>query len=340
MTPVSADVTLIPVDDAVAWRRALEGVPHAPGHLVEHCRAMARTSGLPTHLWTFRTAGTRAVCPVSVVGAQGARHLVSPVGFAGLTVQGDARAAVEGWTAWASDEGYVCAYLTETPLLPPAPGWPVDAVHDGPAFYLMDIRGDAGALLAGMSRRRREVLRRAEPGDVEVAIGHPDGVPFLCARHAAFMAGRSAATPHAHGPDAVALLAGAPRALVAVARERGTTVAASLFLCAGDAADYVLHASLPGAERHSALLIWHAVLGLRGAGVATLNLGGGVRGEDGVAEFKRRFGAARTPTRVIKQVLDPARYVRLCRDAGADAGSRQGFFPAYARPPLPSPPRP
>ncbi|MEL6187336.1 MAG: hypothetical protein AAFU79_22150, partial [Myxococcota bacterium] len=58
------------------------------------------------------------------------------------------------------------------------------------------------------------------------------------------------------------------------------------------------------------------------------NLGGGIRGHDGVAEFKRRFGARPTPTFRCREIFDSERYDALCSRAGVGSADT-AYFPAY-----------
>jgi hypothetical protein len=67
---------------------------------------------------------------------------------------------------------------------------------------------------------------------------------------------------------------------------------------------------------------------LSGQGIRWLNLGGGVRADDGLAQFKQRFGASRRDVHSIRQVYDPATYRALCEAAGV-VGSPGGRFPPY-----------
>ena len=64
-------------------------------------------------------------------------------------------------------------------------------------------------------------------------------------------------------------------------------------------------------------------------GIPTLNLGGGVRGYDGVARFKERFGGKTMRLRCAKQIYRPDVYRRLCRTAGVDPKRERRYFPAY-----------
>jgi hypothetical protein len=97
------------------------------------------------------------------------------------------------------------------------------------------------------------------------------------------------------------------------------------------AGDYLFGVSRPGGERHSARLVWWGIERLRELGVASLNLGGGIRPGDDVAEFKRRFGAAEKPLASLCQVYRREAYERLCAKAGVSPGS-SGWFPPYRAP--------
>jgi hypothetical protein len=67
---------------------------------------------------------------------------------------------------------------------------------------------------------------------------------------------------------------------------------------------------------------------LRALGVTSLNLGGGIREGDDLAEFKRRFGAAELPLVSLRQVYRQDEYERLCREAGVTS-HRSAWFPPY-----------
>jgi hypothetical protein len=62
-----------------------------------------------------------------------------------------------------------------------------------------------------------------------------------------------------------------------------------------------------------------------------LNLGGGIRPGDGVAQFKQRFGPKTLPLRSIKQVYQPETFSRLCGEVKADPNGRHDYFPPYRR---------
>ncbi len=85
---------------------------------------------------------------------------------------------------------------------------------------------------------------------------------------------------------------------------------------------------MPGGERHAVHLVWAGVERLRARASERLNLGGGIREGDDVAEFKRRFGAAELPLVSLRQVYRQDEYERLCLQAGVTY-QRSGWFPPY-----------
>jgi hypothetical protein len=104
-----------------------------------------------------------------------------------------------------------------------------------------------------------------------------------------------------------------------------------VFSVAGGHAESQLLATTATGRRFTAWLIRHAVSRLRDLGVHTLNLGGGMRPNDGLETFKRRLGARAVPLRAVHQVYDEPAYRELCRRAGREPS--EAWFPAYRTPP-------
>jgi hypothetical protein len=123
-------------------------------------------------------------------------------------------------------------------------------------------------------------------------------------------------------PDVLALGAATPQ---------GQLEAVTVFGYTAFAGDFLFNVSAGSGRRWSSLLLWSGALELRARGVRYLNLGGGVRRGDGIAEYKRRFGGAALPLVAAKEVYRPDIYRRLCREAGVQP-ALTGYFPPYQRP--------
>ena len=111
-----AVATRIPTSAAGAWEDALADVPHTFAHTRAWCEAMARASGSPTFLLRLETSSGPCVGPLQERTGRGRRDLVSPYGIAGFAGAVDAPDLPAMWHAWASENGYVCAYVALHPV--------------------------------------------------------------------------------------------------------------------------------------------------------------------------------------------------------------------------------
>ena len=316
---------LIPLEDETGWAEALEGVPHAFAHRNDHCRAFAASSGLPTHLYAAEFDGVRVACPLSVRTFMGERDVVTPYGFAGFTSSGPAPGFAGVWRQFAAAQGWVCGYLQNNPLLP-------DPLSEEPGeeateLFVLDLSRSDQDLLSAMSPSRRRQLRRGD--DFAIGPAGPGAVEFLIEEGAEFFETRQASSIYRFCETTWRGIMASEALTALEARRDGAIVAVTLLGAAGGVGDYLFNVSRPGGQEASAPLLWQGVLRLKGAGVRWLNLGGGIRPGDAVAEFKRRFGAATAPMVVRKQVYRPEAFGRLCAKAGVEANAEPGYFPSY-----------
>jgi hypothetical protein len=189
----------------------------------------------------------------------------------------------------------------------------------------MDLRGSEDEVRARLSQNRRRQLR-AGPGG-ELVEDRDELTAFLLGTYADFFARREAGAATNLSRETMAAIAALDDVMIVGARG-DSLESVALFGHTADGGDYLVNVSVPGGERHAVHLIWWAVQRLRAVGVEWLNLGGGVRPGDDLAEFKRRFGAAELPLLSLRQVYRPDIYEELCRTAGVTS-ARDGRFPPY-----------
>jgi hypothetical protein len=325
---------LVPLEDGEGWRDALRGVPHAFAHTRESCHAMQLTTGWPTSLAVLEAGGARVVCPVAERPWGEHVDAVTPYGFGGFAGRAADASFLAGWRALAGRRGWVCAYVGLNPLFaPPAlRGDPDYAEHND--VYVLELDRDADALHAALSENRRRQLRAAaaDPGGLVEDRGRL--AAFFLEQVAGFLARKGAGGAYAFTPETLAALVEHENTLLVGGGAGGRVEAVCVFAHTPHCAEYLFGVSLPEGRARSAALLWEGAMRLRALGIPRLNLGGGIRRGDGVAEFKERFGAARLPLGSLRQVFRPDVYAALCREAGADPADRAGYFPAYraARP--------
>jgi hypothetical protein len=311
---------LIPLGEPERWAAALAGLPHGHAHTWGFCRAVQLTSGHPTYLYAYEHDGERVVCPLAEREFGGTIDVVSPYGFGGFAANGSLPA---DWEAFARSRNWVCGYVALNPLFCEADGVEDVQVHN--RLYVMDLRGDVRGRL---SENRRRQLRNwpAVAGTLE--HDRERLTDFLLANYADFFARRGAGAATDLSPGTMAAIAALDDVIVVGAGNGETIESVAVFGHTPHAGDYLFNVSIPGGERHAVYLIWSAVERLRELGVPSLNLGGGIREGDDLAEFKRRFGAAELPLASLRQVYLPDVYEDLCREAGVTS-DRSGWFPPY-----------
>jgi hypothetical protein len=329
---------LIALADAARWRAELESMPHAFGHRPEYAAASARVTGLEPMLWSHRGEDGRALCVVARRDAPGGFDIVSPLGFAGLAMEGDARGLDAAWTADWRERGAIAGYLQLSPFDSPAtwrerlPGlsrW----LQPAQDCWCWDLRPGPEALLAGMAKKHRQLLHKWQREGAELVHDQRELRAAFPRLFADLLRWQPLPALYRYDEAALSELTDAPGVLYVGARGAdGEIEAVTIFLYAGTRAEGFLNAATLDGRRHSRALYWQAMLDLRAAGVEEVNLGGGIVPGDGLSEFKERLGARRAPTLALKQVFDEARYEQACASVGVEV-STDGYFPAWRRRP-------
>ena len=318
---------LIPLAQGERWAEVLAELPHVHAHTWGFCQAVQLTSGLATYLYRYERGTARVVCPLSERNYDGEVDVVTPYGFGGFAMSGDCRHFADDWAKFAHARGWVCGYLALNPQFGEARGFADEEVHAHTSVYVMDLRGSEDDVRSRLSQNRRRQLR--DWPEAEASLEHDRGRlgEFLLGTYADFFARRGAGRATDLSHDTMAAISALDDVLVVGAGE-GELESVALFGYTPHGADYLFNVSAVGGERHAAYLIWWAAQHLRALGVEWLNLGGGVRPGDDLAEFKRRFGAAELPLVSLRQVYRADAYEELCRRAGVTS-QRDGWFPPY-----------
>lgn len=320
-------VRKIPLADRDGWRGALEGIPHGFGHTWESCAAVELTTGLPTFLYADETPGHRVVSPICERSFQGHLDVVTPYGLSGLAGAAlQAGAGYDRWMAFARQQGYVCGYITVHPLFAPAEcaSLPEYAAHND--LYVLDLRAPQQALLDAMSQNPRRVLKAFERSDASLVDDRQALLAFLMENADEFMESKNFSGQSRLNARSLEALGHADNTLAIGVRIDGDIVAAALYGYSDFCADMSLVVIPPAGRGTMTALIWGGIQRLKGLGVALLNLGGGIRRDDGVAQFKERFGPRKCPLGALKQVYRPDIFNRLCE---AHVAAPTAFFPPY-----------
>ncbi len=204
--------------------------------------------------------------------------------------------------------------------------------------HVVDLTEDVDTLWAGLDRKHRNMIRKAERLDVTAGPADPRGF----AATYALLSYETWAHSGLKGPSAAyydALIqAGSPddRILNYVALDVDSMpVAGAIIVVDGARATYLHGASLPGESTGaSTLLQWTIIRDLATRGIHAYDMGGcptpGGADEDarlaGIRRFKERFGGAVESWRVFQVLIDPEAYavVKGSADRGAEPSSQAG----------------
>ncbi|MGY1670992.1 hypothetical protein [Geodermatophilus sp. SYSU D00710] len=321
---------LIPLEDRNAWERALHGIPHAFGHTWANCRAMQLTTGWPTFLYTWEAGSARVVCAVAERGEEGLVDVVTPYGFGGFVGIGAMTGMLKDWDEFARERGYVCAYIGLHPELAPAVCRSTTDYYEHNDVYILELDSGVDVLHRGLSSNRRRQLRAFDSGAARLVDDRPRLEAFFLDNVADFMARKGASATYSFSDRTWhALLREDAIFLLGAESPEGDLAAVCVFAYTAYSGEYLFGISRTDGDPFSAPLLWAGAVMLTDMGIPRLNLGGGVRRGDGIAEFKQRFGGRRWPLGALKQVFRPAVYADLSRAVGADPSDRTGFFPPF-----------
>ena len=322
--PVTVTTRLIELHSPDEWAEALSGIPHGPAHTWAYNRAIQRSSGNPTYLYVLEGASTRIACPFAERDFSTYTDAVTPYGFSGFTgIAGDCSLEPHWWS-FASSRGWICAYIALHPSLEDRSWFRAEALPQKTLFTL-DLTLPEADLVARLSTNRKRQIRQ------RFGISRqPDTLTdFFVREYGDFMRRKRAAPVFRFSKETLEQLCRMPNTILIGAVRAGTVRAVSLFAYTPYLADFLFHISLAGEERYSAGLLWRAAMELKALSVPRLNLGGGVREEDSLAEYKRRFGGDQVTFRALKEVYCPEIYRALCAESGVKDEAGRAYFPAY-----------
>jgi hypothetical protein len=318
----------IPLESPIEWRNALNGIQHAFAHTWENCHAMHLTTGFRTYLYCFEAENVRIVCPIAEREFEGYIDIVTPSGFSGFVGTGECPDFPRYWREFVGERGYVCGYIGLNPIFENKTYFDSNELYSYNNIYVLDLTLSRDELFSKLSTNRKRQIKEWEKNSVGLLLDKRVLKEFFLANYVEFFRQKEAAPVYSFSAATLeSLFALDNVAMVGVSLEN--VEATSVFTYTPHAGDFLFNVSLPKGRHHSAALIWYGVNYFKSIGVPTLNLGGGVRANDSLAEFKQRFGGKKLTLSCLKQIYDKTLYAAMCARVGADPADRTGYFPAY-----------
>jgi len=280
----------------------------------------------------------------------GVAEAVSPYGYPGIVAKGSAetvRPAIERYLCAGQEAGIVTSFVRLHPLLnadlPEAlrglPG--CSLVKHGPTVSV-SLDEDDETWEAGLSKGLRRDIRVLRREGYHVEFDGEDALDSFLACYHASMDRLDATETYLFDREYVErLLAclGTGVTICVVKSGDGEPACAGLFTCVDGAAQYHLSGTNPNHFRAgpNKLMLVEARKWVKEQGGATFHLGGGVGSrEDGLFNFKKRFGYRLTPFCTVRIVHDQeqydARHQEWLEHHGIEKAPDPDYFPIYRQP--------
>jgi hypothetical protein len=296
--------------------------------------------GLPSQSWSYACAlSASGVTPqLAVIHSRGAKMVLpfferpwlTDIDIAtifrasGASISSNSTAPLSLWREFAKAQGWVAGYIQLSPLtdLPECVAVDGDAIVDRPVFLLDLNKEDLFRSFSVSIRQKIRKTASSNPVLIEDRTTLSHAVQEL---YPPMMQRLRARESFNFSVETLRGWSVEPTSVVLGCAIDGAVEAVSIFLVAGQHAEYHLNACTEGGREMTAWLLWKAITRLRDSGVRLLNLGAGLRAGDGVDQFKRRFHGRPVLRRSVGQIYDRDRYEALC----AGDRARPGWFPAY-----------
>lgn len=316
----------VPADQPERWDSALGNLPHGYWHGWHACHAITIESEFPVRLCVASDGdGVIAAAPVGEREWGGERDLFTPVGFSGfaaarpLPVDFSSR-----WSAFAAAQGYVAGYFALHPLF----GQPT--AHSGlisdNELFVLDVSAGPDEVLRRCDRSVRRAVKASEAAGLRLVECRQALTKFVLEYYNPCLTALGARV--LWSPATLVEMCADPDLMMVGVEDAAGVCAAHTFGVAGQSAEFHLHLSVREGRRHTAAMICQGLRRLASAGVARVNLGGGIVRGDSVAQSKRKFHPQSLPFLRARELYRPQKYRELCERAGVDPETSR-FHPAY-----------
>ncbi len=324
--------------DTPRWRAFLADAPAAlsdPYYSPDYL-AVNPEGGQPHYAWFTCPAG-RLCLPFVLhpLPNDDGSEVSSAYGYGGPLVVGDPAtvwAAFDPyWQQYCQRQGVVAELVRFHPLLNNHEGAPTGyTVTEVKANTAIDL--SVPDLWAQLHPNKRRDLRQAQAKDVIVTT-EAAYLPQFQALYTASLQAKQAEALYYFGPNLFEMVERwlkTGQAWLLTALWHGAPVAGALFWVGPTRVSYFLAATTDAGKRLQAsnLLVWEAALRAQARGCQHLLLGGGLRNDDDLARFKRRFAPqGQVAYRLGTRIHHPERYARLSRPAGRFLSYTPGLQP-------------
>ena len=254
------------LDSPAEWARALDGIPHGPGHAWGHCFALSRSGYAPSRsatcdifLYRFLSGSVRVVCPILERHFENRIDICTPYGFSGFVGNGDCPEFPHFWREFVAARGYTCGYIGLHPLFENRTYFDSAEVHEYNRLYFLDLTLSEQELFANLSENRRRDLGNSNSASRGSVSDDAAAREFFLAHYPAHCDRKKVADAYRFSGETLASLLQQKNVVAIGAGSDGNLEAAAVFSYTAAVADYLFGIALSGYEHHASRLVWEGV---------------------------------------------------------------------------------
>ncbi|MEO9967592.1 MAG: hypothetical protein ABJF11_17475 [Reichenbachiella sp.] len=323
---------VINLDAPEIWTQSLKGCPHTFYHTWVYCQAISKSMNAPIYLFVGQVDSQKMVCTYSIrEKADGHPELYTPYGFGGFYFNGQSKQDElrKLWLKFAQENQFITAYVMSHPLTDLDDKWQ-NVAYDHSPVYTLDLTLSKEALWKNIRKgHKSELNKHLKDLAIELVTDKSILTEAFIEIYKSTMERVGASEVYHFSTETLKSLIESDQAIVLGVKTENKIKTVTLFLYTDEVAEYFLSASIEDGAAYTKLLMWKAVEHLLEKNIPTLHLGGGVRPNDSLEAFKRRFGGEKHEIVVIKEIFDQPRFDSLCERFLEKNQKHSDFFPPY-----------
>ncbi|EKD71932.1 MAG: hypothetical protein ACD_46C00059G0001, partial [uncultured bacterium] len=203
--------------------------------------------------------------------------------------------------------------------------FPTEKPNTANPVYMLDLTQSTDLLLKKLSKVHRYELRQWEISSANLITDKSRLLTGLFDLYRKTLSRVNASALYYFQTETLSHLVESKNTIAIGVITQGKLEAISLFLHTPYIADYFINASTIDGRRHARGLLWTGIEMLKQLSIPSLNLGGGIKPNDNLDKYKRRFGGVLYSSPVLKQIYNQEKFDMLCKKIY----DHHNYFPPY-----------
>ncbi len=323
----------IPLEKKNEWISETNGRNLSYYHSWDYCDAISQSSKNPIFLLSIEYGKSKLLCVLSKrEKLHGYTEIYTPYGYGGIVIfaekffEEDFRFA---WVNYCKKCSYVCSYILLHPTLRLNNDWGGDLFNHHKT-YKINLDNDIDYLWSKLKKGHKYEIKKCKKNiNFSIINDSNDLTEPVKKLYYDTIKRVGASEVYSFSERTIEKIINSKSVLTLGAKIDHKIEAVVVMPYTNYISEYFLSASSFKGKSYTRNLIWEAIKIFKEKKISTFNLGGGIKTNDQLCDFKRRFGGEEYSLQVLKEVHDINRYKDICNKLGFDAKSKDGFFPPY-----------